>query len=211
MDKEVKELEREIDAEFAKEEKMSIWKQIGLFIYETVRLIAIVFLAVLIIRSFLVQPFFVVGESMKPNLENGDYLLVDEISYRLREPARGDIVVFKFPQNPRENYIKRIVGLPGERVEISGGKVKIYNAKHPEGIQLKENYLPPGVSTEGEINKQLGSDEYFVLGDNRTSSSDSRSWGLMPKKNIIGRTFLVIFPWNRFKVISTPEYPELDP
>jgi len=210
MNKEDKELEKEIDKELAKEEEMSIWKQIGLFIYETVRLIVIVFLAVLIIRTFIVQPFFVVGDSMKPNLLNGDYLLVDEISYRFRAPARGDIIVFRFPQNPAENYIKRIVALPGERIEIAEGKVKIFNSKHPEGIELEEDYLVEGTSTEGSVNKQLGSDEYFVMGDNRRSSSDSRSWGILPRKNIIGRTFVVIFPWEDFKIVNSPEFKTLN-
>ena len=206
MDLEEKNLEKEIDEELQKEEKMSIWKQIGLFVYETVRLIIIVFLVVLIIRTFIVQPFFVVGDSMKPNLINGDYLLVDEISYRFGQPGRGDIIVFKFPYNPAENYIKRIVGLPGERIEINGEKITIFNSKHPEGFALSEKYLPEGTTTTGNINTTLGADEYFVLGDNRRASSDSRSWGILPKKNIIGRTFTIIFPWSHFKMVASPKY-----
>ena len=203
---EEKELEKEVDAELEKEENMPIWKQIGIFIYETVRLIVFVFLAVLLIRTFIVQPFFVVGESMMPNLENGDYLLVDEISYRFKSPERGDIIVFKFPLNPSENYIKRIIGLPGERVEIGDGKITIINKESPDGLTLSEEYIQKNNNTDGGVSKQLGPDEYFVLGDNRHASSDSRSWGILPRDKIIGRSFIVIFPWDRFHIINNPDY-----
>lgn len=202
-EKELAEIEQEIEKA---EEKLSVWRQIGLFIYETVKLIVVVFVIVFLIRYFLVQPFYVVGDSMYPNLKNGEYLLVDEISYRLHEPHRGDIIVFRFPGNPRENYIKRIIGLPGEKIQVIDGKVKVTNAKNPAGAFLEEPYLASDLRTEGDTDMTLGQDEFFVLGDNRKASSDSRSWGFVPRKNIIGRTAIVLFPANRLQLIKNLTY-----
>lgn len=148
---------------------------------------------ILPIRLFLVQPFFVRGQSMEPMFSDGDYLVIDEISYRFRNPARGEVVVFRFPNSPIGFYIKRVIGLPGETVEISDGKVRIYNSDDPQGIFLEEQYLSAGTRTQNDMRLELGLDEFFVLGDNRHSSYDSRQWGALHRAEIIGRVW--IRPW----------------
>lgn len=143
---------------------------------------------------------------MEPNFQNGDYLIVDEISYRLREPQRGEIIVFKYPMNPSQRYIKRIIGLPGETIEIKNGKVDVYNSNGILQVLDEFNYLQESVATFGNIEIQLSEGEYFVLGDNRVASSDSRSWGKLPRENIIGRVFLRVWPFAALAMIETPAY-----
>ena len=184
---------------------MPIMKPFFLFIWETVKIIAIAMLIVVPVRYLLFQPFFVIGQSMEPNFEHGDYLIVDEISYRFTEPKRGEVVVFKYPGNPTQRYIKRIIGLPGETVEIKDGKVDIYNGS--QQLVLDESaYLSSSVDTTGGVKIELGQNEYFVLGDNRTLSSDSRRWGNLPRENIIGRVFLRAWPVGVFAKIEAPSY-----
>ncbi len=154
------------------------------------------------IRYYLIQPFMVKGASMEPNFSSGEYLIVSEIEYRLQEPERGDVIVFKYPKNPKEYYIKRIVGLPGEKIEIKGGKIAIFNAQHPNGIVLEEEYLPNGRITRGDIKEELGEDEYFVLGDNRGASSDSRMWGTLQEEMIVGRAWIRAYPFSEFTIFS---------
>lgn len=156
------------------------------------------------IRLFLFQPFIVSGASMEPNFKQGEYLLIDEISYRLKNPKRGEVVVFKYPKNPSYFYIKRIVGLPGETVEISNKIVKIYNYENPKGMILNEPYVNP--PTTGNINITLDKDEYFVLGDNRNYSSDSRFFGSVPKKYITGKAWIAIYPKKGIELIKSPSY-----
>lgn len=151
-------------------------------------------LAVVIpIRQFVVQPFLVKGESMLPNFLDYDYLFVERVSYYFREPERGEVIVFRFPRNESEYYIKRVIGLPGEEVTVQDMVVLI---KDREGstATLDESYLPLGTITQGNIHIRLKENEYFVLGDNRNESSDSRSWGTLPKKNIIGRVAIRLWP-----------------
>lgn len=163
------------------------------------------------IRFFVIQPFLVKGDSMEPNYKNGEYLIVNEISYHLGvKPKRGDVVVFKFPKDPKENYIKRIIGIPEEKVEISGGKLYVYKQGGSKKEELKENYLPYVNKVESSTDNEwgLGKDEYFVLGDNRLpgGSSDSRMWGPLPRKNIIGKVWFVFWPPSEIKTISLPQY-----
>ena len=143
---------------------------------------------------------------MEPNFQNGDYLIVDEISYRLREPQRGEIIVFKYPMNPSQRYIKRIVGLPEETVEIKNGKVNVFNSNGIPQILDEFGYIPESVVTFGETEIQLNKWEYFVLGDNRIASSDSRSWGTLPRENIIGKVFLRVWPFAALAMVETPAY-----
>ncbi len=176
-------------------------RKIILFIWEIVKIVSISLAIIIPVRYFLIQPFFVRGASMTPNFDNGQYLVVDEISYRLGEPQRGEVVVFRYPLDPSQYYIKRIVGLPGETVEIRDGQVIIYNQAEPQGKILDEsNYLVAGVITWGKTKIELGSDEYFVLGDNRSASSDSRQWGILNKENIIGRVWLRAWPFDQLTV-----------
>lgn len=140
---------------------------------------------------------------MEPNFEEGEYLVIDELSYRFREPRRGEVIVFRYPQNPSQYFIKRIVGKPGDTVRIKEGRVVIQNNQYQQGAVLDESsYLEPSVRTGGDVNVQLGDDEYFVMGDNRAASSDSRSWGLLKEDKIIGRAWIRAFPFDRAAVFD---------
>jgi signal peptidase I len=176
------------------------------FILETIKIVVISLLIVIPIRYFVVQPFFVKGQSMEPNFDDGQYLIIDEISYRLESPARGEVVIFRYPNNPSEYYIKRIIGLPGETVEIIGGGIIVYNKENQNGFVLKEPYLLDGEKTNGAMKVELGVGEYFVLGDNRAASSDSRRWGPLEENLIIGRVWLRAWPFETAKVFAAPKY-----
>ncbi|MBI4135001.1 MAG: signal peptidase I [Candidatus Sungbacteria bacterium] len=157
----------------------------------------ILFFAALIvipIRYFIAQPFIVKGASMEPTFHEYNYLIVDEVSYLFREPARGEVVVFRFPLDPSDYFIKRVIGLPGETVTISGGKVMVADSPESEPEVLHEPYLPEGVVTSGERSWMMKPDEYFVMGDNRAFSLDSRRWGVLPKENITGRVAFRAWP-----------------
>lgn len=165
--------------------------------------------AVYLIRAFLIQPFLVSGQSMAPNFGSGDYLLVDQITYRLREPRRGEVIVFRYPQNESTYFIKRVIGLPGERVEIKNGKITVVNGEHPGGFVLNESYLPRGTVTSsraGEETFVLGEGEYLALGDNRQFSFDSREWGILPAENIIGLVRFRLLPPARLTAFAAPAY-----
>jgi signal peptidase I len=176
-----------------------------LFIWDISKIIIIALLIVLPIRYFVFQPFFVRGESMEPNFHNGDYLIIDELSYQFRAPQRGEVIVFKYPSDPSQRYIKRIVGLPGETISIQDGQVFIFQ----DGInQLLEEteYLSQFVQTAGDVQTALDKNEYFVLGDNRSLSADSRRWGALPEENIIGRVFFRAWPFAVLAKIEAPAY-----
>lgn len=180
-------------------------KSFLLFFWEIAKIVIIALIIVIPIRYFFFQPFFVVGQSMQPNFENGDYLIIDEISYRFREPERGEVLVFKYPENPSQRYIKRIIGLPEETIEIKDGKITIYNDEKQWTLN-ESDYLPSFLKTSGYTKISLSQNEYFVLGDNRTLSSDSRRWGPLPKKDIIGRVFLRAWPIAALAKIEAPSY-----
>lgn len=148
------------------------------------------------IKYFIAQPFLVDGLSMSPNFETGNYLIVDRLSYHLHEPERLDVVVFQFPKDPTRYFIKRIIGLPGERVVVRNNVTTIYNTEHPEGFVVKEPFVVLH-STLDATDVTLGSDEYFVMGDNRRESYDSRSWGPLNKSFISGRAFLRLYPFTQ--------------
>ena len=143
---------------------------------------------------------------MENNFHDGDYLLIDEISYRFHEPKRGDVIVFRYPENPSQFYIKRIIGLPGETVEIKDNKVSIYHNGESKGEVLKESYLASFQKTLGDFKVTLDSNEYYVLGDNRLQSSDSRRWGPVDKSLITGRAFIRPWPFGRFLGINHYQY-----
>jgi signal peptidase I len=179
-------------------------KKLLSFVWEIAKIVIIALVIVVPIRYFLFQPFFVRGQSMEPNFEDGDYLIIDEISYRFRDPQRGEVVVFKYPNDPSQRYIKRIIGLPGETIEIEDGKLII--SKDTEEVLDESNYLPSSVFTQGEVQFSLGEDEYFVLGDNRESSSDSRRWGPLPRENIVGKVFFRAWPFVALAKFEAPSY-----
>ena len=176
--------------------------------FELIKIVVISLVIIIPIRYFLIQPFYVKGASMEPNFFDHEYLIIDEITYRFNEPKRGDIVVFRYPRNPQEYFIKRLIGLPGESVQIKDGDVIIYNQDNPEGMTLSEDYLEPGTKTYGltENKIELGDNEYYVLGDNRNSSKDSRSFGPVNESFVTGRVLLRGWPFNRIKTFETPEY-----
>jgi len=182
------------------------------FVFDLLKTGIIVFIIAFSLRYFAVQPFVVDGESMMPNFVNNEYILAEKVSYLMGEPKRGDVVVFRYPGNPNISYIKRIIGLPGETVTISNDTVKVTSKDYPNGTTLNESYIPKTSLTlatdskNGVSEKTLGDGEYFVLGDNRQHSSDSREWGVLPKANIIGRTWLTILPMDKFGIQKHVNY-----
>lgn len=172
--------------------------------------VVLVSLAIIIpIRYFLVQPFYVKGASMEPSFFDKEYLIIDEISYRFREPERGDIVVFRYPLDPNQFFIKRIIGLPGEKIRINDGQITIFNSKSLEGQILDESPYLDHVFTVGEKTITLKADEYYLLGDNRNSSLDSRVFGPVKNKLIIGRVWLRGWPLARLDSFDAPKYSNL--
>lgn len=182
------------------ENKPNRFKAAASFVWELVKIALIALVIVLPIRYFLFQPFIVSGESMSPNFESGDYLIVDEISYRLGTPQRGDVVVFDWPKDTKQRFIKRVIGLPGETVKVANGQVSVTQT-NGQTIILDEKYLPKDLKTYGDVTTTMNANEYFVMGDNREYSYDSRAWGIVPKNDMIGKAFLRIFPITQFKAI----------
>ena len=187
---------------------------VGSFIWEVVKVFFWALVIIVPIRVFLFQPFFVQGASMEPNFEDGDYLIINEIGYKktdvgfsdtrlftvdtFRDFERGDVVVFRYPKNPSQFFIKRIIALPGEKIEVDDGKVTVYSKEKPEGFLLDEkSYLPEDVLTRGAVTRELASDEYFVMGDNREFSHDSRAWGPIEKNDVIGKVLLRAWPVSK--------------
>ena len=175
----------------------------GEFIWEVAKIVILALAIVLPIRYFLFQPFVIQGSSMEPNFYEADYLIVDELSYRLRAPERGEVVVFKYPLDASKRFIKRIIGLPGETVQISDGRVIITAG---DKRLLEETYIPAGSKAPDMPPMTLSDGEYFVLGDNRLYSSDSQDWGALPQRNIIGRVEVRLWPPNSLARIQTPSY-----
>ena len=182
---------------------------VGSFIWELARVIIIAFAIMIVFRLFVAEPFTVSGSSMVPNFHNREYLIINKLGYRLHKPARGDVIVFKYPKDTTQYFIKRIIALPGEKVQVKDGHVIIYNSQYPGGQRLDEPFLPNDDITAGKDEVvTLGSDEYYVLGDNRTASSDSRVWGILPKNDIVGKVFLRVFPLTNFGIITSPHLNE---
>lgn len=167
--------------------KKGFWREL----IEVVFFVAII---VIPIQTFIGRTFIVVGTSMFPTFEDKDYLIVDKLTYHFEDPKRGDVIVFHPPVNEKTYYIKRIIGLPGETVTVKEDSTIISNASHPDGFVLEQ----PFASSHGDIEKTLtlGENEYFVMGDNRAVSADSRTWGILPKKNISGRAFVRLLPFH---------------
>src|SRR3989338_4500910 len=177
---------------------------VGLFFLELIKVALLAGVTIALVRYFLFKPFYVKGQSMEPSYYAKEYLIIDEITYRFREPERGEVVVFKAPFEKDDYYIKRVLGLPGERVKIEDGKVIIYNEQYPEGVVTEERYLEE--KTPGSINVSLGPDQYFVMGDNRDESFDSRRFGPVSRDAIVGRTWLRGWPVPRGGLFQKPQY-----
>jgi len=186
---------------------------VGSYIWEIIKITALAFIIIVPIRVFLFQPFFVQGASMEPNFEDGQYLIINELGFKqtnvrlnslnlftvkpFREIKRQTVVVFRYPLDPSKYFIKRIIGLPGEKIQIKDSIVTIFNQENPEGFVLDEKaYLSSKVKTAGDSIITLKEDEFFVMGDNRMFSSDSRSWGPVNQKDIMGEVLLRAWPPN---------------
>lgn len=163
------------------------------------KFIFLIIAVLLPIRLFVAEPFLVYGSSMEPNFDTGDYLIVDELSYKLTDPKRGDVVVLQPPTDETKHFIKRIIGLPNETIEVTGDRVKIYNSANPNGFILEEPYLE--FKSDKEARHTLKDNEYFVMGDNRTVSYDSRSWGPLTRDHITGKAFLRLYPFNSISIL----------
>ncbi|MCL6611852.1 MAG: signal peptidase I [Peptococcaceae bacterium] len=150
----------------------------------------------MLIRAFVFQPFYIPSGSMEPTLQIKDHILVNKFSYRFWEPMRGDIVVFRYPLNPKKDFVKRLVGLPGERVEIRNSRVYV------NGREIPEEYLPAGLRYPDFGPVVVPENTYLMLGDNRNNSDDSRVWGPLPRENIIGKAMLVYWPLDRMRLLN---------
>jgi len=166
------------------------------FLAEIIKFSLVALLIVLPVRIFVAQPFIVSGASMEATFSTGQYLIVDQLTYHFEEPQRGDVIVFRYPKDPSKFFIKRIIGIPGDIVDIKGNVVTLSNDSHPEGIVLDESYIL-AMAPNTILKEKLGVQEYFVMGDNRDASSDSRMWGVLPRENIVGRAFLRLFPFPK--------------
>lgn len=180
------------------------------YTFELLKIVAISLAIIIPIRYYLIQPFYVKGASMEPNFHDHEYLIIDEITYRFSEPKRGDIVVFKYPQNPQEYFIKRVVGLPGEKIQVKDGNVLVYNDTYKDGAVLDETYL-----SEENANRtysphediiSLDDNEYYVMGDNRNSSKDSRNFGPVDRSFLVGRVLFRGWPLDKMGIFKTPSY-----
>ena len=176
-------------------QKKSTWQSF----WELVRFALIAIIIVVPIRIFIAQPFIVSGSSMVPTFQDGQYLVVDEISYIIGTPKRDDVVVFRNPNNTKVFFIKRIIGLPGETVDVKGNDVFITNKEHPNGFKLDQSFLVNNGGIDGHM--ELKDNEYYVMGDNRPASSDSRYWGAVPKNLLVGRVFLRLLPPNKISFL----------
>lgn len=177
---------------------------VAMFFLEVFQIAIVAVVMIVAIRFFVIKPFVVQGGSMEPNFFNDEYLIIDEISYRFRDIKRGEIVVFNPPIQENQFYIKRIIALPGETFELNDGVVTIYNSSHPNGFILNEPYIDE--FTQGQKRITLGEDEYFLMGDNRGASLDSRNFGAVERRNIIGRAWIRGLPIERIGAIKRPVY-----
>jgi signal peptidase I len=192
----------ELEIKTNTEDKNKSSKPTSVLWKETIKFLIIAIAIVLPIRIFIAQPFIVSGASMEPTFHNGEYLIIDEISYRFKEPVRGEVIVFRYPLDREKFFIKRIIGLPQDTISIKDGKVSILNAEKGT-LDLTEDYTSSNIGET--LTESLGEGEYFVLGDNRGSSSDSRVWGKLKRKDIIGRPVLRLLPLSRIGVFPGRE------
>jgi signal peptidase I len=182
---------------------------------ETAVSMVMIFLAVVFIRYTIITPFLVHGSSMEPTMHSGDLILVNKVGYNsilgfdMNPPKRGDVVVVRPPDNVNTFYIKRIVGLPGETIEVQSSSVLIYNDEYINGVTLDEEYLDfSKISGRNALQKRevLKDNQYFVMGDNRNASRDSRNFGPIHHSNIVGKMAVVLFPFNDFGMYASPDY-----
>ena len=177
---------------------------------EIVRFSLIAVLIVIPVRMFIAQPFIVSGASMETTFHSGEYLIVDQLSYHFEAPHRGEVIIFRYPRDPSKFFIKRIIGEPGDTVTIEKGVVSIANETFPDGFSLDEPYAETTPPAPKMVEK-LGDREYFVMGDNRDESSDSRSWGVLQKEKIVGRAWVRLFPPAAIDFLPGTAEPDIRP
>jgi signal peptidase I len=184
---------------------LNVLKGIGAFFVDTIQTVLLAASVFLIIYIFLFRPFQVSGESMDPTFKNKEYILTNLISLRFGDPKPGDVIVFKSPTDENKDFIKRIMAVPGDTIEIKDGKVRVNGKPVDEHEYLASSvYTGPGAFLqEGEI-ETVPAAHYFVMGDNRPYSSDSREWGFLKRSEIIGKSFFVYWPVGSFRVIKNP-------
>jgi signal peptidase I len=170
------------------------------FLKEIVKFTLIALAIVVPIRTYIAQPFIVSGASMDPTFQSGEYLIIDQLTYHFNEPQRGDVVIFRYPRDPSTFFIKRIIGLPGEKISMNNGIITIINKDNPKGIILPDSHISDTRKSLDTLSVTLGSTEYFVMGDNRRESSDSRVWGPLERKYIIGRPAVSLIPISKAEI-----------
>ncbi len=205
-----------------KEKKESKSRAIATYIFELFKIVIISLIIIIPIRTFIFQPFFVQGASMEPNFHNGEYLIVNEFGYKktvigseekklftvdsFKEISRKEVIVFRNPINPKEYFIKRVIGLPGDRVEVEDGDVILYNDENPQGGILDESEYLIKMLHHTECREYCVFDikegEFLVLGDNRKYSSDSRSWGLLSSDLVIGKVLFRAWPFSKIAIFN---------
>jgi len=168
----------------------------GFALWEVIRSVLVAIVLAVILRIFVVEPFYIPSRSMEPTLLPGDRIIVSKFLYHFREPQRGDIIVFHYPRDPKRDFVKRVIGLEGETVALRDGKLYV------DGRQVPETYLPHGLRFADFGPVRVPPGQLFVLGDNRNSSEDSRVWGFLPRDMVVGKAFLIYWPPHRIRVIS---------
>lgn len=178
----------QIDGQSEKKQKSAL--------LEIMESVAIAVLLAVVIRLFLFEPFIIPSESMYPTLQINDRIMVNKLSYHLGDPSRGDVIVFKYPMDPSRDFVKRLIAVGGETIEIRD------NVLYINGAPLSEGYLPPDLVMKGDYGPvKVPEGTFFMMGDNRNSSDDSRSWGMMPEENIIGKAVFIYWPYNRIGLL----------
>ncbi|OGI77422.1 signal peptidase I [Candidatus Nomurabacteria bacterium RIFCSPHIGHO2_02_FULL_33_12] len=163
-------------------------------IWDIIKFMLLAFIIVIPIRMFIAQPFLVNGRSMDPTLKNHDYLIVDELSYHIREPKRGEVIIFRFPGNTKEHFVKRLIGIPGDTIRIIDGTVTVIT-KDGKRVLLEEPYVK-NHSYESLVDIVVPDGQLFVMGDNRSESYDSRMWRFLPRDLATGRALVRLYPFN---------------
>ena len=185
----------------------SVLKKIWLFFLDFVETIVIALAIFVVVYQFLFQPHQVKGSSMDDNFHDGEYLLTDKVSYRFNAPKMGDVIVFKAPQNEDFDYIKRIIGMPGDQIMIDNNQVYINDSLLDESGYLDDSVVTrPGTFLKEGLPVTVPPNAYFAMGDNRTNSSDSRDWGFVPSLNIVGKAWVQYWPINEAGIID--KYPK---
>ena len=180
---------------------------LGAYFEEFIKVCIVAAVIILPVRFFVIQPFIVKGASMEPTFYENEYLIVDELSFRFRDPERGEVVIFRYPKTEKRFLIKRVIGLPGDRVSIHDNRITVYNKDYPNGRMLDEKEYLPSETPTGDFDVTVTPNQFFVLGDNRTVSFDSERFGPVDRSQLVGRAVFRGLPIPRAQLINLPQYP----